>query len=236
MKTIFITGATGGIGLSTALLLQSKGYHVIVSARNSEKALALKAKIPSDIEIVSMDVRNYDEVKLAITGIIERHKTLDVLINNAGLGYFDPIAEGSIDQWHEMVDANVKGLLNCTHVVLPHLIASRGLIVNIGSVASRNVFANSGVYASTKHAVLAISESLRLELAGKIKVSTIMPGAVNTDFISRTDNEALLKDYVPYFASGLDPKTIAEAILYCVSAPEDAVISEITVRPDRKVK
>jgi 3-hydroxy acid dehydrogenase/malonic semialdehyde reductase len=236
MKTILITGATGGIGLSTALLLNTKGYRVIVSARNTEKAAILKEQIPSSIEIVTMDVRNYEEVKAAIGGIIDRHGVLDVVVNNAGLGFFDPIAEGSINHWHEMVDVNVKGLLNCVHVSLPHLINSRGLVVNLGSVASRNVFANSGVYASTKHAVLAISESLRLELAGKIRVSTIMPGAVNTPFISRTDNEALLKDYVPYFASGLDPNSIAEAILYCIAAPEDAVISEIMIRPDRKVK
>jgi len=233
MKTIFITGAGGGIGLATAQLLSDKGYDVIVSVRNKEKAVAL---LPSSVEITEFDVRDYKKVKEVFDDVIVRHAKIDVLINNAGLGYFDPIADGSIEHWHEMVDVNVKGLLNCIHVALPMLIQSQGLVINLGSVASRNVFANSGVYAATKHAVLAISESLRTELSGKIKVSTIMPGAVNTPFITKTQNNELLKDYIPYFASGLDPQTIAEAILFCIEAPEGALISEITVRPDRKIR
>jgi NADP-dependent 3-hydroxy acid dehydrogenase YdfG len=134
------------------------------------------------------------------------------------------------------VDTNVKGMLNGIHVFLPHLIASSGQIINLGSVASHQVFPNSGIYCATKHAVFAISESLRLELADKIRVTTISPGSVNTPFIGKTTNPEMLSNYKDYFAAGLTPDAVAQQIAHALNAPSGSVISEIIIRPARNVK
>ncbi|NNE55613.1 MAG: SDR family NAD(P)-dependent oxidoreductase, partial [Flavobacteriales bacterium] len=150
-----------------------------------------------------------------------------------GLGYFDPMDEGRIEHWHDTIDTNVKGLLNVIHACLPELKKNKGQIINLGSVASHNVFANSVVYCASKWAVLAISMGLRQELEGDVRVTTISPGSVNTEFVDNTENEDLLKDYKPYFASAMHPRTIAEQIVHAMEMPSNVVISEIIVRPNR---
>jgi NADP-dependent 3-hydroxy acid dehydrogenase YdfG len=156
-------------------------------------------------------------------------------VNNAGLGFFDPLQQAKLEHWHEMIDTNIKGILNAFHAAMPHLIEARGHVINIGSVSSHLVFPNSGVYSATKHAVLAISESIRIELSGKIGVTTISPGAVNTPFIEQTTNAQLLQELRPGFAGGLAPETIAEQIAFVLSHEGRAVISEIIIRPDKRV-
>jgi NADP-dependent 3-hydroxy acid dehydrogenase YdfG len=235
MKNIIITGATSGIGESTARLLASKGYHLLLTGRNDSKLAKLKTELGGHTRIARMDVRDYASVKDIIDNARNEMGSIDVLINNAGLGFFDFVADGKIEEWHEMFETNVKGLLNCLHAALPHLLESHGHVINLGSVASHNVFPKSGVYCATKHAVLAISDSLRLELADKIRVTTISPGAVATAFPDQTTNPVLKAEYQPYFASALPPQIIAENIAWAIECPENAVISEIIVRPSRKV-
>ncbi len=234
MKHIVITGASSGIGKTTAKLLLDAGHRVSLLSRSIER-LSDEFDSPN-ASLVQCDVKDYDSVHKAIDQAFEAQGTIDVLINNAGLGVFDKFAEGKIEEWHNMVDTNVKGVLNCLHVALPHLRASKGHIINIASVAAHHVFPNSGVYCSTKWAVAAISESIRLELANEVRVTTISPGAVNTAFIDQTSNEDLLKDYKGYFAEGLSPSIIAENILHAINTSETAVISEIIVRPNRQNK
>lgn len=234
MKHIIITGASSGIGRKTATLLLEKGHKVSLLSRSIEK---LSAEFNSPrASLIACDVKDYESVQSAMAQALEAQGPIDVLINNAGLGVFDKFAEGKIEEWHNMVDTNVKGVLNCLHSALPHLISSKGHIINIASVAAHHVFPNSGVYCSTKWAVAAISESIRLELANEVRVTTISPGAVNTAFIDQTSNEDLLKDYKGYFAAGLDPSIIAENILHAIETSETAVISEIIVRPNRQNK
>jgi NADP-dependent 3-hydroxy acid dehydrogenase YdfG len=235
MKNIIITGATSGIGESTARLLASKGYHLLLTGRNESKLTELKTELGENVRIAKMDVRDYKAVKEIIDNAHKEMGSVDVLINNAGLGFFDFVADGKIEEWHEMFETNVKGLLNCLHAALPHLLESHGHVINLGSVASHSVFPKSGVYCATKHAVLAISDSLRLELADKIRVTTISPGAVATAFPDQTTNPVLKAEYQPYFASALPPKIIAENIAWAIECPENVVISEIIVRPSRKV-
>jgi NADP-dependent 3-hydroxy acid dehydrogenase YdfG len=236
MKHIVITGASSGIGMATASLLARKGYKLTLGARNLAKLEEIKANFPQLIQVKACDVRNYDEVTSFVEFALKVNGPIDALINNAGLGYFDTVIGGKIEEWHEMFDTNVKGLLNCLHVCLPHLIASTGHVINLGSVASHNVFANSGVYCATKHAVFAISESLRLELPDKLRVTTISPGSTNTAFIDKTTNEEMLKNYKDYFAAGMSADVIAQQIHYALECPKEAVISEIIIRPNRASK
>jgi NADP-dependent 3-hydroxy acid dehydrogenase YdfG len=234
MKHIVITGASSGIGRTTSNLLLDKGHKVSLLSRSIEK---LSAEFDSPrASLIQCDVKDYASVQKAISMAIEAQGPIDVLINNAGLGVFDKFADGKIEEWHNMIDTNVKGVLNCLHAALPHLISSKGHIINIASVAAHHVFPNSGVYCSTKWAVAAISESIRLELSNEVRVTTISPGAVNTPFIDQTSNEALLKDYKGYFAEGLDPTIIAQNILHTINTSDTAVISEIIVRPNRQHK
>ncbi len=233
MKTIIITGASSGIGLASARLLSSDGHNVVLASRNTDKLKALANELGEKVLLCPTDVQDYSQVQNLIASTLEKFGKIDVLINNAGLGFFDPITEGKIEQWHETIDTNVKGLLNCIHTSLPHIIKSKGHIINLGSVAAHNVFPNSGVYCASKWAVLAISESLRMELSGKIRVTTISPGAVNTAFIDTTTNNDILSNMKDYFAEGLSPELIAQQIKTAIDAPETAVISEIIVRPNR---
>lgn len=233
---ILITGASSGIGEATAKALHAKGHKVFLAARSKEKIEELCKTLGANSYSMELDVTNYENVQSVVKSAIQSMGQIDVLVNNAGLGIFDPIAQGSIEDWHTMFDVNVKGLLNCIHASLAHLIDQKGHIINLGSVASHHVFANSGVYCATKHAVFAISESLRIELPDKIRVTTISPGSVNTPFIDSTKNEALLKDYKSYFAAGMSPELIANTIVYAIETPASAVISEIMVRPNRAIK
>lgn len=235
MKNILITGASSGIGAATARLLHSQGHTLVLSARNADKLRTLANEMGERVHLFACDVRDYEAVTFVIDQANDATGGLDVIVNNAGLGMFDPLGEGKIEDWHLQVDTNVKGVLNVLHAALPTLRKRYGHVINLGSVASHNVFPNSGVYCATKWAVLAISESIRTELASEVRVTTISPGAVNTPFIDQTSNADLLKDYKPYFSAGLPPERIAEAIRMAVETPDDAVVSEIIVRPNRAV-
>lgn len=236
MKVILITGASSGIGSEAAKALCQAGHTVVLAARREGKVAQLAASLGPRAAAFGCDVTDYAAVSEVVKSAIARYGRLDVLVNNAGVGYFDKVADGKIEEWHNMVDVNVKGVLNCLHACLPHLIASRGHVVNLASVAAHHVFANSGIYCGTKHAVLAFSEAIRVELAGQLKVTTISPGAVNTPFVDSTSNQEMLNNYKEYFLTALDPVHIAAEIVRAVNAPEGVTISEVIIRPHRPVK
>jgi NADP-dependent 3-hydroxy acid dehydrogenase YdfG len=235
-KRVLLTGASSGIGRATAELLAEQGHSIVAAARRMDALEALAEKFPGKIFPVHCDVTDVAQVRAAKELAVRELGGIDVLINNAGLGKFDPLIEAKLEDWHHMFDVNVKGLLSCIHVVLPELRKSRGDIINLGSVASHNVFPNSGVYCATKHAVLAISESLRLEVGNEVRITTISPGAVNTEFIDHTENKALLDSYKPNFEAGLTAEMIADQIAHCVNAPASSVISEIIIRPNKAAR
>lgn len=226
-KNIIITGASSGIGKATLELLMEKGHCIAAVSRNISK-LAMQES--DQLLLISADVRSFEDAREVVKKTKEKFGSLDVLINNAGLGYFDNLEDGSIDQWHEMVDVNIKGVLNYLHASLPSLIQTQGHVINVGSVASHLVFPSSGVYCATKHAVFAISESIRMDLKGKVKVTTISPGQVDTNFINITTNKEIKDNLKDVFKEGLRAETIANNILYAIESP--AVISEIVVRPN----
>ena len=231
---IWITGASSGIGEAAAEALAHAGHKVFVSARNAQKLEALCARHPERMAHASCDVTDAKSVAEAFETVTARWGGIDVLIPNAGIGYFDPLEEASLHEWHAMVNVNVTGVLNTLHAALSSLIENKGHVINVGSLASRQVFPNSGVYCATKHAVLAISESLRTEFRESLAVTTINPGAVNTPFIDRTTNESLRTSYRPQFDEGMAPEYVAEAILFAVESRGRGVVSELTIRPDRR--
>ena len=204
-------------------------------ARNTEAMQRLAQQHPdSAIECATVDVRDHRAVAAAVERMVGAWGGIDVCIPNAGLGIFSPLAEAQFEDWKTMIDVNVTGVLATLHAALPSLVTNKGHVIQIGSIAARNVFPNSGVYCATKHAVLALSESLRMEFREDLAVTTINPGAVNTAFIDQTNNAELRESYRPQFEAGMDAGLIAEAIAQAIESAGRGVYSEITVRPDRR--
>jgi NADP-dependent 3-hydroxy acid dehydrogenase YdfG len=229
VKRILITGATSGIGRATALLLASKGHQIGCLGRNKTKLNEL-SRIGS---IYPCDVVDPSQVSAAFQSFVQEFGGIDVVINNAGSGVFNPLVDATLAEWHDMIDVNVKGVLTVLHASLPHLIKSRGQLIQMGSLGSHHVFPNSGVYCASKHALWAISESIRLELSDKISVTTISPGPVNTDFIAASTNPNMVDTYADYFAHGLKPESVADQIAYAIEQNGSMTISEIILRPKR---
>lgn len=237
MKTILITGATSGIGKSTAELFAKQGNRIIICGRRTEVLESLKAEFSKYTEIFSLkfDVRNLEEVESAINSLPEEWKNIDVLINNAGNAHgLEPLSNGNTGDWDSMIDGNVKGILYVSKMLIPSMKErNSGHIVNISSVAARQTYANGVVYCATKKAVDVISEGMRLELTEfGVKVTNIQPGAVETDFSLvrfKGDSERASTVYAGYEA--LKAEDIADAIAYCVNAPKHVSVSDMTIYP-----
>jgi len=237
LKTIFITGATSGIGKATAILLAQQKNRLILCGRNKTILEELKSELSKETEVftLSFDVRNSDEVFSAINSLPENWKNIDVLINNAGNAHgLDPISEGNIEDWNSMMDGNVKGLLYVSQPIIKLMKEKRnGQIINISSVAARQTYANGVVYCASKKAVDVISEGMRIELTEfGIRVTNIQPGAVETDFSKvrfKGDDDRAATVYAGY--EPLIAEDIADAIAYCINVPERVSIAEFTIYP-----
>ena len=237
MKTIFITGATSGIGKACAEAFAKQGSRLILCGRRTEVLEKIKNELSVQTEVYTLkfDVRNFDEVSSAIDSLPGNFRNIDVLINNAGNAHgLDPLSEGSIDDWDAMMDGNVKGLLYVSKKIIPLMKAQKsGHIVNISSVAARQTYANGVVYCASKKAVDVISEGMRLELTEfGIKVTNVQPGAVATEFSEvrfKGDKERAAMVYAGYDA--LKAEDIADTISYCVNTPKHVTISDITIYP-----
>lgn len=237
MKTVFITGATSGIGKATAETFAKQGLRLIICGRREAVLKELKTQLSEITEVFSLnfDVRNRVEVQNAINSLPENWKNIDVLINNAGNAHgLDPISDGNIDDWDAMIDGNVKGLLYVSQPIIQLMKANNsGHIVNISSVAARQTYANGVVYCASKKAVDVISEGMRIELTEfGIKVTNIQPGAVATDFSAirfKGDVERANTVYAGYEA--LMAEDVADAISYCVNVPDRVSIAELCIYP-----
>lgn len=239
VKTIFITGATSGIGKATAEKFAQNHYRVIVTGRRAERLLELKKdfnqKYSTEIHPLVFDVRNRNEVEEAIDSLPAEWKSIDMLVNNAGLAAgFSNFETASLDDWEQMIDTNLKGLLFVTRKVLP--LMSRSVtpyIFNVGSTAGKYVYENGNVYCATKFAVNALSQSMRIDLLKQnIRVTAIHPGAVETEFSLvrfKGDEEKARQVY-----KGFNPLTgadIADVIYYCANTNPNVCISELIVTP-----
>lgn len=242
MKTILITGATSGIGKSTAELFAKQGNRIIICGRRKEVLEQVKNELAAFTEVFSLrfDVRNSEEVEAAVNSLPEEWKNIDVLVNNAGNAHgLDPLSAGKTDDWDSMIDGNVKGLLYVSKMIIPSMKErNSGHIVNISSVAARQTYINGVVYCATKKAVDVISEGMRLELTEfGIKVTNIQPGAVETDFSMvrfKGDHEKSAAVYAGYEA--LKAEDIADAIAYCVNAPKHVSVSDMTIYPSAQAE
>ncbi len=238
-KTAIITGATAGIGEATAILLAGNNFNLVLTGRRKERLETLKHQIEKqtrcEILTLNFDIRSRTETVKAVKNIPEKWQKPDVLINNAGLAAgLDTIDEGEVDDWERMIDTNIKGLLYITRLVSPWMIKNRtGHIVNISSVAGRETYPSGNVYCATKHAVQSLTKGMRLDLLKHgIKVSSVCPGAVDTEFsLVRFKGDAQKAKRVYQGFTPLYAKDIAETILFVVTRPPHVNIDDILVMP-----
>ncbi len=237
-KIAMVTGATAGIGRATANQLAKSGFNLIICGRRADKLIDVSDELSaSGAKVLTkvVDVRNRSEVELFVNSLPEEWKNIDVLVNNAGLAAgLNNFAEGNLDDWDEMVDTNIKGLLYVSRMVMPLMVARKtGHIINIGSIAAKEIYPNGNVYCGTKHAVDALTKSMRRELAEhNIRVTGIHPGAVETEFsIVRFhgDEEKANKVYEGF--ENLIANDIAEAIWFCLNRPFRVNINELIIMP-----
>ena len=238
-RTALITGTTAGIGAATADLLAKDGYRLILNGRRQERleeqAKALHAAYGTECLLMPVDVREQAQVDEFISELPAEWKQIDVLVNNAGLAAgLDSIETGDTDHWNRMIDTNIKGLLYMTRAMIPILKqSSNAHIINVGSIAGKEVYPNGNVYCGTKHMVDALNKAMRRELAEwGIRVSSVNPGAVETEFsIVRMDgNEDKAKKVYDGFEN-LVAEDIADAIHYILSRPAHVNINELIIMP-----
>lgn len=236
---VFITGASSGIGEACARRFAKAGYHLILCARRTNLIHALAKELTETYQIkvygFELDVREYKQVQEKISALPDEWKQVDILINNAGLSRgLDKLYEGNPDDWDQMIDTNIKGLLYVTREVLPQMVARKsGHIINLGSIAGREVYPGGGVYCATKFAVAAITRTLRMELLGtNVRVTNIEPGAVKTEFsIVRFNGNIERAEQVYEGIHPLTPDNIAETIFFCISSPSHLNINDILITP-----
>ena len=235
-KIVLITGATSGIGEASALLLSSY-CSLIICGRRGDKLKKLEQSLSKKTEVISLcfDVRDKEILKDQIYSLDSKWKKIDILINNAGNAHgFDLIHEGNTDDWDSMIDINVKGLLYVSKIIIPLMVKRKsGMIINIGSIAGKEVYAKGNVYCASKYAVDAISQGMRLDLNNfNIKVTSINPGLVETEFaMVRFKNDVEKAKNVYKGMSPLKAIDIAEIIDFIIRRPDNICISDITILP-----
>ncbi|MFL5762482.1 MAG: SDR family oxidoreductase [Bacteroidia bacterium] len=238
-KIAFITGATAGIGKASAGIFAKNGYNVIITGRRKERldefSKELREKYGIEVLSLNFDVRDLAQVEAAIKSIPEAWKQIDVLLNNAGLAAgLNTIQDGNISDWERMIDTNVKGLLYMTRNIAPVMVKNGfGHIINIGSIAGKEVYANGNVYCATKHAVDALSKGMRIDLLPhNIKVTAINPGMVETEFsLVRFEGDADRAKTVYKGLQPLLPEDIADTVYWVASRPAHVNINDIIIMP-----
>jgi clavulanate-9-aldehyde reducatase len=236
-KVALVTGASSGIGAATARMLAAEGARLVLAARRTDRLATLAAELRDDgAEVLELplDVTDEPACRAAIEQCLSGYGQLDILINNAGLMLLGPIEDADISDWTRMVHTNVLGLMYLTHAALPHLIRSKGSIVQISSIAGRQVGRGGGVYSATKYAVNAFSESLRLEVTERgVRVVVIEPGTVETelrDHITHAESKAAIEARAAKMRQ-LQAADVAEAIRFALTVPAHVAVNEVLIRP-----
>ena len=236
-KTAFITGATSGIGKSTAILFALNGINLVLCGRRQDRLDALKEELGKEVQVhtLNFDIRNKESVQEAVDSLPKEFSQIDILINNAGNAHgMDTIQDGNIDDWDAMLDINVKGLLYVSKAIIPQMVAREsGHIINIGSTAGKEVYPKGNVYCASKHAVDAINKGMRIDLNGTgVRVGAVNPGLVETEFSNvrfKGDDdraENVYKGFQP-----LKPEDIADIIHFVVTRPYHVNIADLIVMP-----
>ena len=237
MKTIFITGATSGFGKAIAYKFAEHGYQLIITGRSEDRLRAIEKEISelygTKIQSLSYDIRDQEATKNSINSLPHDFKTIDVLVNNAGLAAgFSTIQEGNTEDWDLMIDTNIKGLLYTSRLIMPMMInAGKGHIINMSSIAGKEVYPKGNIYCATKFAVDAITKSMRIDmLEHGIKVTSIDPGAAETEFSQVRfggNSERAKKTYEGY--EPLKPEDIADIVFFVATRPAHVVLNDIVV-------
>lgn len=239
-----ITGATSGIGRATAMALARNNFDVIITGRRNEKLEQveeeIRSKTEADVLSLVFDIRDLSAVQDACNQLDGKWEQVDVLVNNAGLAAgLSPIHEGSLDDWEQMIDTNLKGLLYLTRLITPGMVKRcRGHIINLGSIAGKEAYEKGNVYIATKFAIDGLSQSMRIDLVEHgIKVTAINPGAVETEFslvrFKWNEEEAtkVYEGFTPLYA-----EDIAEAILFAVTRPHHVNIDDLVIMPTSQAR
>ena len=237
MKTALITGASSGIGKATARAFAGAGINLIICGRRLEALEELKQELEGKVKVhvLQFDVSRKQEVFGALENLSEDFSSIDILVNNAGNAHgLDPIQTGSLDDWEAMIDINVKGLLYVSKAIIPQMVErKKGHIINIGSIAGKEVYPNGNVYSATKHAVDALNKAMRIDLnQSGIRVGAINPGLVETGFSEvrfKGDTERAKGVYQGF--EPLKPEDIAEILLFMVTRPAHVNIADLLVLP-----
>jgi serine 3-dehydrogenase len=238
-KTAFISGASSGIGKASAAAFASEGANLILAARRIERLKELENELVNkyNIKVLSLqlDVRKLSDVKKAIASLKDDWRNIDILLNNAGLARgLSKIYEGDTDQWDEMIDTNIKGLLYVSRSIIPLMVErQRGHIINLGSLAGHESYPNGNVYCATKYAVKGLSKGMRFDLYDKnIRVTSVDPGMVVTEFSEvRFSGDKAKADKVYEGIKPLSAEDIADTILWCATRPEHININEVLITP-----
>jgi NADP-dependent 3-hydroxy acid dehydrogenase YdfG len=236
-KIALVTGATSGIGRASAITLAKMGFHIIATGRRVDRLEELKSEMPEGIDFLPLvfDVRDRETVMEILGNLPENWKNVDVLLNNAGNAHgMDPIQSGNMDDWDAMIDINVKGLLYVSKAIIPGMCERKsGMIINIGSIAGKEVYPNGNVYCASKHAVDAITKGMRMDLNPfGIRVVAIHPGLVETEFSlvrfkgDSARSETIYQGYEPLVA-----QDIADIVEFAVNRPSHVVLADIVVLP-----
>jgi 3-hydroxy acid dehydrogenase / malonic semialdehyde reductase len=238
-QLVMVTGASAGIGRSTALAFARHGAHLILVARRRDRLEELRDRIASEgdtqAHLRELDVRDRSAVEAFAAELVSSHRIPDVLVNNAGLSRgLAPIHEGEIRDWEEMIDTNVKGLLYMTRAILPHMVQrDSGHVINLGSIAGQIVYPSGNVYNATKFAVRALTEAMNLDVVGtRIRISTVDPGLVETEFSRvrfRGDDSRAREVYCGY--TPLRPADVAEVVCFVAGAPPHVNVFQTVIYP-----
>ena len=239
-----ITGASAGFGRATAIALARNNYDVIITGRRSDKLElveeAIRSKTEADVLSLTFDIRDKDAVKDACDKLTGKWEAIDVLVNNAGLAAgLSHIHEGNVDDWEQMIDTNIKGLLYITRLISPGMaMRGKGHIINLGSVAGKEAYENGNVYCATKFAVDGLTQGMRLDLVESgIKVTAIHPGSAETEFsLVRFKGDAEKADKVYEGFTPLYAEDIAEAILFTVTRPPHVNIDDMLIMPSAQAR
>ena len=242
MKTVFITGATAGFGEACADIFAKNGFRLILNGRRTERLETLQQRLEKDYGascfLLPFDVQNREAVQTAVSSLPVAWQAIDILINNAGLALGrDPFDQASLDDWDTMIDTNLKGLLYVSKAVVPFMVNRKsGHIINLGSIAAKDVYEKGNAYCATKASVDAISKGMRIDLLPyHIKVTAIHPGAAETEFsLVRFKGDQKTADSVYEGYQPLVAQDIAEIIFYCATLPPHVCINDLVVTPTQQ--
>jgi NADP-dependent 3-hydroxy acid dehydrogenase YdfG len=238
MKIIAITGASSGIGEATALRLAEEGHHVVVGARREERLATLADKIRAvggRVDTCRVDVTDRADMAAFVDGAVDRHGRLDVLVNNAGVMPISRLDALHVDEWDQMIDVNVRGLLYGIAAALPHFQRQQsGHFVNLASIGAHEVVPTAAVYCGTKYAAWAITEGLRLEADPSIRVTTVSPGVTESELADTITDTSTRDAMRTYRAGAIPASAIADGIAYAIGQPVDVDVNELIIRPARQ--